>query len=360
MKKKNFKRWTDAIWTTILSGAIGLLFYFTFGKVIFEMFVSSTNESDILTYYYSIENSSSERVGSDENIVLFDISGEKSRLAIAQAIKKISDCTPQKIGIDVIFSQASETDYSVDSMLEATIASLPNVVMASRIVKGNDGQYGIEHSFFTVNRQLKHGAANMDNLCTYTPKYGVNGTEITSFSAETTGVIPTNKRIAVNFSNKQFTTVHISEDIVEEDFNGKIVLVGDLNDLRDTHDTGFPISGSRRISGTVLAAYAVSSLINDTWIVKIPNWMNIVMGILTTFLFTVLCYWIKDKWRLGDLAERIIQMVQFIVLTLIGYVVFTASAMSINLIYAMIGVALMGISIDLLDWIKKKIGCEKE
>lgn len=353
MKKKKQSRWIDAIWTTALSVAIGFSFYFLFGKAIFEMFLSQINEADILTSYYSVENRSLDVMASDDEIVLFNTDGEKSRVAIAEAIKKISDCSPKKIGVDMIFSPSSSVDASVDSVLENTLASLPNVVLAARIVEHN-GKYGLEHSFFTVKRGLVYGAVNMDNLCTYTAAYRVNGERYATFSAQLADAVSEKKRTAVNFSNKMFTVVPISDTIVPEDFKDKIVLVGDLNDLRDTHDIGFPICGSRRVAGTMLTAYAVSSLVHDDWIVKVPEWINLFIGLVLTYLATVLCYRIKDRWKLGDLAERIIQIIQFILLLFIGYMVFTCFGISVNVLYAAAGIALMGLSIDLLDTIKRK------
>lgn len=349
MKKNKHNRWIDAIWTTALSVAIGVSFYFLFGRIVFETFLSQLSETDVLASYYAVENHSSDIMGSDEQVVLFNTDGEKSRAAIAEAIGKIGDCAPLAIGVDIIFSEASGVGAKEDSLLEHTLSSQVNLVMAARVVGDS-----VEHSFFTLRNGLQYGAVNMDNLCNYVPSYKVNGTEIPSFSSAVSGVNLNKKRVAVNYSNKMFNIVNISEEIVPEDFNDKFVLVGDLGDLRDTHDLSFPVCGSRRVAGTTLTAYAVSSLLNREWIVKTPDWINVSIGLLITYFATVLCYRIKGKYGFGDFAERVIQIIQFIVLLFLGYLVFTCFGVSVNILYAAVGIALMGLSIDLLDAIQRK------
>lgn len=356
IRKITYGKWTDSITITVISAFIGLIFYLACGRTLFEMFISNTQESDVLTYYYCIENRNSSMADFDTNIVLFDISGEKSRVEIANAIKKISRFNPKAIGIDIIFSEASEVNFQADSILKSTLGSLPAVVMACRAVRdGNAGTYQLEHSFFTEPENLNYGLVNANNISGYESSYPINGTQLPAFTSVLTGIDGVKKNKAVNFCNRQFEIIHISEEILPADIEQKIVLVGDLKDLRDMHDSGFPVNGSQRIAGNIINAFTISSLIHNNWITKAPIWLSLVIGIIATYLSTVLFFWLKQRFLLGSLAERLIQITEFIIVTFLGYLLFTLFSFSVNIIFSLIGVALMGLSMDILEFAGKKL-----
>jgi CHASE2 domain-containing sensor protein len=351
-KRKNIFVWFKMAVAAILSLALSWIFYIILDINVFDYLSKQDSEADVMNYYYSIENSASgeEDIVSynfDDEIVIFDLESAKSRTTIADAIKKIETCHPKAVVLDIIFPKISETDSATDSYLSSVIASYKNIYAATRIA---DNQ--LERSFFAKETRIPEGLVNYTPY--YRPQEILNGDTLQYMEYKVVGITgKPNEARMVNYTDKKFNTIQISQPFIPEDIENKIVLVGDLHDLRDAHDMPFPIGGKWRVSGTVLLAYALSTVIHDSWIVRWPGYVSAIIAALLTFLFTFFSYKMNENTRIvSPLKNFIIAFSRIIIiagLMLVSYAIFSCYGKVLSPVYTIIALAFTGVSADIIE-----------
>ena len=165
----------------------------------------------------------------------------------------------------------------------------------------------------------------------------------------------------VNYFDKEFFTTGISQPLLPDDIRGRFVLVGDLKDLRDTHDMPFRIGGTHRVPGTVLLAHTLSTILHDTWVVKLAPVWGAAAAFVLTFLFTYFCYAVRESRRLhprwANFIESAARILLIVLLMLAGYCLFSKYGVVLNLVYTMFALALTGFAADIVElagWVRGK------
>lgn len=357
--------WLRSGIVTILSILFCWVFYIILDVNVLDYLSTQDNEADVINYYYKIENRKSDNEPYtcfyEDNVVIFDLEGSKSRYEIAEAIKNINKCNPHAIVLDVIFPRSSTTDSVSDRHLEEIVSSSPNIYTACRIAGNN-----IERSFYSENGNIKEGLVNRTS---YKNVYEI-------FNCDTYYYMPfavmgekgeNDPLRLVNYRDKEFYHITINDSITHDDVEGRIVIVGDLGDLRDTHDMPFNIDGKQRIAGTMLMAHTMSTIINNSWIIKLNTLWGMIIAVVFTFFFSLFCYWMRTaqnktgkakidpRWE--SVLESFLRIAFVIILLLGGYSLFARCNIILNLVYTMLSIALTGIAInivELFDWWKEK------
>lgn len=340
------------------------VFYYILDVNVLDYLSKQDNEDDVISYFYSIEN---RRPGEtrystffDDRIVIYDLAGVSSRGDIAGIIREIEQAGPQALVLDVIFPAAVSAEPAQDSALTETVKSFDNIFAACRLVDG-----GIERSFFDDGTVLS-GVVNRNSH--YRP-YEVRGADtLRNMPYLVAGVRgEPNPRLTVNYFDKYFRTVAAGEELNPAHIEGRVVIVGDLSDHRDTHDLSFRISGQRRVSGTVLMAHELSTIIHGTWVKKARNVSGIAVAFALTLLFVRFCYWLRFRrgrepgslpagdgirridGRLAGFIESGIRIAAIILLLFFSYLIFSHFKLVINLVYSMIALAMSGFTIDIVQ-----------
>lgn len=244
---------------TCISLALCFLLYTVLDVNVLDHLAPQDDEADVINYFYSIENRGPDTEAYscfyDDRIVLFDLEGEKSRAAIAEAIERIDACAPAAILLDVIFPAAATTDTAEDRRLRNAVTEARNLYAACRLTDGET-----ERSFLRDRREHTRRARQPPHL--FPPCRDRTGRyhPLSALSRNR------NDRHAdpyrtVNYFDKEFFTTGISQPLLPDDIRGRFVLVGDLKDLRDTHDMPFRIGGTHRVPGTVLLAHTLSTIL---------------------------------------------------------------------------------------------------
>ena len=247
---------------TCISLALCFLLYTVLDVNVLDHLAPQDDEADVINYFYSIENRGPDTEAYscfyDDRIVLFDLEGEKSRAAIAEAIERIDACAPAAILLDVIFPAAATTDTAEDRRLRNAVTEARNLYAACRLTDGET-----ERSFFVTDGNIPEGLVN--RLTYFRPAETEQGDTIPYLPYLATGTTGTpDPYRTVNYFDKEFFTTGISQPLLPDDIRGRFVLVGDLKDLRDTHDMPFRIGGTHRVPGTVLLAHTLSTILHDT------------------------------------------------------------------------------------------------
>ncbi|MDL2323098.1 CHASE2 domain-containing protein [Bacteroidales bacterium OttesenSCG-928-A17] len=353
---------------TILSLIMCVLFYMILDINIIDHFSEQDSEADVINFFYKVENRDSDDDSHlaffDDKIVIYDLEGNNSRREIADAIAKISGFKPKAIVLDIIFPETAAIDSASNQYLEETIKSCDAIFIACRYASGK-----MERSFFAEDSHFKEGLTN--NITHFKPTEEIDGIKYNYLPYLTIDIdAPENTHLLVNYKDKAFKKIAISDSLFSDEISDRVIIVGDLSDLRDTHDMPFKINGSKRVSGMILLAHTFSTINNETWIIRTKKWINIVIAFVFTFSFTCLCYWLRNRvatrkkddssnkkkskstfpvW--SSFIERTARVFLVLLMMFGGYILFTKGLFT-NLTYAMISVALTGLSIDITDLIE--------
>ena len=361
-----------SLWVTLITGFIVAFGYLVIDVTILESLSKQEEKSNILNYYYQIENIDENSSKKDTSIVIVNIAECYSREEIASVIEMVCAYEPQMIGIDVIFPKLTVSDPYADSILCQVIQSNSNRIVSACRVIANQHQdrvlYHIEKSFFVEdNLLLNQGTINFTEE-SYRHRLVIgNDTLIAMPSLIVKNITLDDTPRQVNFSNRDFKVIDFDSPFKPADIKGKIVLLGDIRDLRDFHDLPFPVNGSKRISGLHLLAYQTSSVLNSSWIKEASVWVEISIAIILTWLFTFFCYWLckgtpHSPTPYQSMIMRITKISLVVFFAFIGYLIFTYSHYVLNLIFTMAGIAMISLSVDLyqiiqdlkIKWKRKK------
>jgi CHASE2 domain-containing sensor protein len=310
------------------------------------------------TYFY-VENSSEEIADLNTDIVLFDISGCNSRLEIAEALHRINEYGPRVIGMDVIFGISSDSEDFVNDSLLNVISRCENLITACRIVNTREGAK-IESSYFTKLIPCHEACINIEDGMVRHFSLSVEsaGTELPTFTGEILKkAYPesyrlmkdrNNKKELINYKTIYFDNLHIYDYFDEVDIQDKVVLIGDLKDLKDYHSVPVAVDGHRRVSGTIIHGYALSTVTKNRLINQMGTGSGLVTAFIITFIFCVVCCWIfNTRKRLSSFIMNVAQLTLIIILFFIGGIIFIKFRYNINLLFVMLGIGLAGFCTDL-------------
>ena len=310
--------------------------------------------------YFYIENNSKEITDANMDVVLFDLSGCYSRTEIAAAVQKLYDSGAKVIALDVIFGNSmAQGKEANDSLMNVMARCHDRIVSACRAVPTVEG-FNFESSYFVGVAGCREACVNMENdvVRTFGPKLCFGDTCLPSFVDVICQMAypdqysafekRANEEELINYRRIVFNRIHIYDEFYGEDVDGKVVLIGDLEDLRDFHSVPVDIDGSNRISGTIIHAYALSTITKNRMINLMSDAFGLVIGLLVSFLFCVLCCQVSEKYdKISGLVMNVYQVILLLLMAFVGGIVFLKLNYNINLIYAMLGIGLAGFSTDL-------------
>ena len=261
-----------------------------------------------------------------------------SRAEVLEATNLISEQSPAVIGLDAFFP-IPEVD---NSFLLSTFPSIPQLVCAAKFEESGNNTYShIKQSFYEDSINVTFGYVNLnastprDIIREFVPYVLTpeNDTLI-SFPAQLARLYNLscyNKLISrgkgletIAFDNIEFPIISIQEVLDGNAdvslISNKIILIGDNHNINDTHLT--PISES--LSGIMLHAYALQTILSCNYIDPTPTWLNWLIAIALCLLFAI-CNLIA-KYHLNYMDNFFVRIVQFVmiyVLVIIGCVYYS-------------------------------------
>lgn len=318
--------------------------------------------------YQSVERSKDiHKRSSDVTVVSID---GCSREEVIELIDEISMYSPAAIGLDVTF----EYPESDNTNLLRTLKNTPNMVCAAKFEKDacGDTWHHVQQSFYEDSIDVTYGYANLyasthrDVVRSFRPfVLTSNGDTLLSLPAllAKTGrpksyrtLLARNNTIeTIAFEKIEIPVVSAREVSDNESLlTERIVLIGDTGDIRDSYLS--PLHDP--ISGVMLHAYALQTVLSGNYIDTTPAWLNWLIAIVLCVLLTICNLW--AGYRKGILV-RITQFVIIYLLIVIGCTYFASHHMYIDfsLSIFMIGFGLVAFDIwfgfvALYNYIKDK------
>lgn len=296
----------------------------------------------------------------DSNIVIVPVDG-CNRREMARAIDDIDYCAPAAVGLDIAFSAPSEP---ADDPLAQSLSACAHLVMP--VIASEDGTgYTIDHvsyydsvvqpsgGFAAVNIQGEHDArATVREFAKHFP---TSDGALRSMPAALAAIAHPEaaRRLearnhddeAICYISREFETIRPDEIIDNADrIEGKIVLVGKLQDAADLHTT--PLDNFT--PGLLIHAYTTATILSGDFIRRLTT-------VETYALAGMLCYlvvWLNlllSATPLGSFAVRGIQMLLLYIMILSGTAAYIRFNIDLNFAYGMLTTSLGVATCDVFD-----------
>ena len=306
------------------------------------------------------------------DVAFVNLSGVHSRLEIAEGLDYISKLGPRVVAMDCIFSHNISSDSLENDSLKNVISRIPNFVSAQRIVKKGD-YLDVEQSFYSdvcynasVNIEdgiVRHFFPDSVTVC------GSKDTlTLPSFVGEILRLgYPLayknltergNDEELINYKKMQVDVYDMRKILDMElfldsfDINDRVILVGDIDDLRDYHTIATELYGMRRINGTLIHAYSIATATKENRLItNMSDFWAIVCGLLITLAFNYFCCWAYEAYeKTNGMIINFTQLGFLFGMMMLGGLTFINFRYNLNYTYAMIGVGLGGFSSELWLW----------
>lgn len=347
MSAKYFKYPSHFIITLITVLIVAILISLVFNISVLIPVKSAIKDFKMSDLYYQICHTGTQPESNEVFVV--DISALRSRKAIAQVIKELDDCKVRVIALDLLFEA---DDRHLDNMeLMNTIYSA-NASLVCGAELRNDSLY----SSFFVDKNITQGymntpiRLNYETLRSYSYSKTVKNDTLNSFPYEIVNAYGINKTKTVDkIHNINFTDVKIPiinyKDIksYENRIKDKIVIIGAATSGEDVFWT--PIGN---VSGPECMGMIVNTIIKSNEIKNIPNWASILFGLVTIYLYVIWCSIIHFKTpRIKPILLMLSGAIATLLLEYSNMILMHYFSFSIELIYAVLGIALAGSSLAL-------------
>ncbi|MBC7849944.1 MAG: CHASE2 domain-containing protein [Chitinophagaceae bacterium] len=317
----------------------------------------------------------------DSNIVIINV-GNSDRASIANLLVTLKGHHPKVVGIDLLFLDPK--DPSVDSLLKASIADLPNTVLAhdirftdgGPIVSGFLTPYATASGYINfigerkgVIRHFSPFEAWKDTIAQSFPGAIIKFADSSAF-AELKARSHTAELINYTRQSTQYITLDLAamanNQNVSSLLHNKIVLIGYIggaNDIEDRHFTPlnpqFMGKSIPDMNGVVIHANIISMILEGSYINKIPTWLNVLIALLFTWIF--MAYTIKfflEHHLWYHLIMKCIQLTLTILFVYLGIIIreylHLSASFSILVVSIILAVDVLYFYEALALWLHKK------
>lgn len=308
-------------------------------------------------FYTLVANDRAERV-LDDNVVIVSVDG-CNRAQIARAIDDIDYCAPAAVGLDVAFNAPS--DPASDPLPES-LASCENLILPVELNENDDIVYsyydsivspsagfacvniqGDRESRSTVREFCKDFKVNDESL----PSLPLALVSLANKDAASRLISRKSSVEAINYVSREFLVIpHDSVIDYEADIQGRVVLVGKMLDVADTHST--PIDNFT--PGLAIHAYTVATILSGDFTRRLSTFEMYFLAFLLCFFVGWLNIAIGDT-PLGSFGVRFVQLLLLYCMILIGTWAFVSYNVDLNFAYMMLTTSLCVVACDIFNGI---------
>lgn len=231
----------------------------------------------------------------DTNIVIISVDG-LSRLELARTVENADFLGAASVGLDVFMNGSTPDDAEV----LAALSSCERLVLPSSLTEE------FPNSLFTHVRGTSSGYVNLESA--------KDGGIVRSYSRERSGIRPFAAAVCgkegpgglIRFDGAEFDVL-TPDDINASRIEGKIVLVGNLNDFSDCHQTP-----SGTMSGVMIHAYIARTILNGCTPKELPGALLFIIAFIVVFLLVWVHILVSSKIK--GLSNFTVRIGQFILL----------------------------------------------
>lgn len=357
--------------TIVLFLFIGLLDMIRFNLHFLDPFNNGLKDYEVTDIVFSRLQDHTQ-VNFCEEVILVN-TGQPDRQRLTQMLKKIDSYQPRAIGMDVLFEK--DQDPVIDSALQATMLSIPNLVLGTKL-----GAYLPDQEKFMIapdqNDKFLEG-----NLTGYTNFLSTDTFTVRMFSPfELTEKGPEdafavavareanpeavrrleerkNEVERINYIGPESFT-KVSADVLldsayhgEELFRDKIVLLGYIGEeswAESTNDKFYtplnPKYTGRALPdmyGVVIHANIIAMILNGNYIYDFPEWLVVLLEMLFTYINVAMIHWIYRRFHVAfHPITRTIQLLEFSILFFMTAYLFHYFQFRVDLGAGILGLAL--------------------
>jgi len=229
-------------------------------------------------------------------VVTIDISSCKSRGEIASLIDRINSGEPCCVGVDVIFPNLSaDSSRAEDDSLTAAFSRTRNLVLAKEFRPISGTEYSRKSSFFARQIDAREGVVSLPTgiIRDWTPLLVFGNDTLPSFTkaiADLSGIpMPaTTEPQMIDYSISDDVTLRSDESWDPEFLKGQIVLVGDLEDLRDSHEIPVTLQKSAREAGLNIHRQILQTSMEGKEFHAVPKWLMLMISGLLLWIISIL------------------------------------------------------------------------
>ena len=369
---KNLKQWIRIAGTVVLAYIISHFIIYDISTISYFKPMEKSRELAITDFYQIVANNKNIKA-LEQNIVIVSIDS-CGRREIAQLLETIDFCNPAAVGLDVFFNYPSADD----SLLISAIEGCNNLVLPCSAVYDNQSGSctGYTGSFFynSLSTKKSYGSVNLAGndmqslIREFRPFHLCNGDTINSFATALVKIAsPDSYRMlkergntmeTINFPAYEFD-VYTPQEVLEfsEELEGKIVLIGSLEEPWDFHVT--PVSS--QMPGIMIHAHSIATILNNRYIKELDGWVIWLIAIVLSAAMLI----IKEKLdniKFESLIMRGIQMLMLYLIIVTGYSFYNSRHLSIDFAIPLMMVGLIFTARDiwngsesLIQTIKEKI-----
>lgn len=308
-------------------------------------------------FYTLVANDRAERI-LDENVVIVSVDG-CNRAQMARALDDIDFCAPAAVGLDVAFNAPSDPD---SDPLPESLASCENLVMPLELNEKGEMVYSYYDSIVTpsagfacVNIQGdKESRSTVREFCS---DFEVDGKFLPSLPMALVSLADkeaaaklrerNNADEAINFVSRDFLVIPF-DSIIDHaaDIEGRVVLVGKMLDVADTHST--PIDNFT--PGLAIHAYTIATILSGDFTRRLSSFEMYSAAFILCFFVGWLNIVIGDT-PLGSFGVRFVQLLLLYCMILIGTWAFVRYNVDLNFAYMMLTTSLCVVACDIYNGI---------
>lgn len=355
-----------AVGITLLAFLLSRLIVAPFSASTSSIFASPEQTDFILSDFYAqVANKRPVRELSDKMVVI-DID-RADRYQIADLIAVVNMCAPKVIGVDVNFEDAREDD----SMLLEAISSSPDIVLPVGLKPSEKEPSGFTISdkpfFYDSLGNVGYGAVNLPG------KYAISsirefpvsfkmedGSEQLSFvsmlaqkaAPEAYSKLRARKSEleAIDYASLEFPVMTM-EEVYErpEALEGKIVLIGAVNDASDMHST--PVT--RSMAGLTIHAYSLATVLSGKYYRQLPGFVDDIIAFVLCYIIVLVTIGMTSKFR--GLLLRTLQVLLAYLSIRVGYGLYVDQHVIANFSMTFLMVAFGPFAVDIWNGVHATI-----
>ena len=291
--------------------------------------------------------------GEEPHVIIVDISHYQSREELTCLFNQLADAQPFMVAMDVIFGNTAIPDTVVNNRLVESIRRLPNLVLATEMC-GSDEALELRHSFFIHELQATEALANLPKsiIRTWKASEQIGDSLYPTFAA----VIAQKMGMFISEGKREWLIDYSIQDTVvlrphlhplNPDFlRNQVIIVGDLEDLRDTRIVPLTFHADTRTTGVRVHKQIVQTIRAQRWFKRVPKvWEWIITYIfLWLIMFTETVLTPKIEKRTKWTQKRIKNINKFSILcllVLVCYCLFWWTSWYLNPIDTILAIAMI-------------------
>lgn len=372
------------------------LFLLVFGRSVVGNFIG-VNENFYLKYYYDIMNGedAEKRVFTvPDSITIFNLQNYRNRHDIATILSKIYDLSPRIIGLDVFFKQNPDISNETNKELIYALTKVQSkLVVPCNYYSTPDGLIGtnypffystdglekityaspVSHDFYSYYKYDDSSISNKDAKAPVLPRMSIEIARQANIDIE-----EYDSEFYVNYSKKDFSQIILDDtlDIRLSNIKDRIILIGDMSEIKDMTRLPFNFGKQQEISGIEDIAYSLISIKKNRNLTieqqarykGFQDWSPIA-SIILSFLLSLIFVRLQQKYKMfkddalnkkrsfaiiAYLLLPIIFILAEMVVVLICYAITYFTNTIPDLFISMVTIALITLSIDITNIIWNK------